>query len=35
MTYKGLDPRFVQRIVFDGTSPRGELNFAPAFDATL
>ena len=32
LTYKGLETRFVQRIVFSGPDPRGELHFAAAFD---
>jgi len=32
LTYKGLETRFVQRIVFCGPDPDGELHFADAFD---
>lgn len=32
LTYKGLETRFVQRIVFSGPTPEGELHFADAFD---
>ena len=32
LTYAGLDARFVQRVVFRGISPRGALEFAPAFE---
>jgi len=32
LTYKGLESRFVQRIVFFGPDPEGELHFADAFD---
>lgn len=32
LTYKGLESRFVQRIVFSGRDPDGELHFAAAFD---
>lgn len=33
LSYGDLDRRYVQRIVFSGPAPRGELQFAPAFDA--
>jgi putative acetyltransferase len=33
LSYGDLDRRYVQRIVFSGPAPRGELTFAPAFDA--
>jgi putative acetyltransferase len=32
LTYKGLETRYVQRIVFRGPDPEGELHFADAFD---
>lgn len=32
LTYKDVEPRFVQRIVFFGPAPRGELRFADAFE---
>ncbi|WHO71095.1 GNAT family N-acetyltransferase [Rhizobium sp. BT03] len=32
LTYLDLDKRFVQRIVFRGTTPSGMLQFAPAFE---
>ena len=32
LTYENLEGRFVQRVVFTGQSPRGELRFAPAFE---
>ncbi len=32
MTYKNLNPDFVQRIVFCGAVPQGELRFAAAFE---
>jgi len=32
LTYRDLDPALVQRVVFAGDAPRGELAFAPAFD---
>lgn len=32
LTYKGLETRYVQRIVFFGPDPEGELHFADAFD---
>jgi putative acetyltransferase len=31
LLYGALDPQFVQRIVFSGAPPVGELKFAPAF----
>ncbi len=31
LTHEDLEPRFVQRIVFRGSPPRGELQFARAF----
>ena len=33
LTYKNLDTRLVQRIVFIGDNPKGELRFADAFEA--
>lgn len=35
LTYKGLESRFVQRIVFSGPAPEGELHFAGAFDQAV
>lgn len=32
LSYAGLDPRLVQRLVFRGAAPRGALKFAPAFE---
>jgi putative acetyltransferase len=32
LRYKDIDSRFVQRIVFSGPAPKGELRFADAFD---
>lgn len=32
LTYKDLETRYVQRIVFCGPSPEGELHYADAFD---
>jgi putative acetyltransferase len=32
LAYKNLETRFVQRIVFCGPAPEGELHFAAAFD---
>lgn len=32
LTYKGLESRYVQRIVFSGPDPEGELHYADAFD---
>jgi len=32
LTYKSLEARYVQRIVFSGPDPEGELHFADAFD---
>ena len=32
LAYGDLDRRFVQRLVFSGPPPRGELKFAPGFD---
>jgi putative acetyltransferase len=32
LKYGTLDVKLVQRVVFRGTAPRGELKFAPAFD---
>jgi len=32
LTYKGLETRYVQRIVFYGPDPEGELHYADAFD---
>ncbi|WP_421742645.1 GNAT family N-acetyltransferase [Cellulomonas sp.] len=33
LSHRGLDRAAVQHITFSGPSPRGELRFAPAFDA--
>jgi len=33
LTYRDLDPSIVQYVAFDGDVPRGELRFAPAFEA--
>lgn len=33
LSYQDLDRRFVQRIVFSGRAPAGELVFAPGFEA--
>lgn len=33
LRYRELDTKFVQRIVFRGTAPRGVLKFAPALEA--
>ena len=30
LTYGGLEPKFVQHLVLDGRSPKGEITFAPA-----
>jgi len=35
LTYKGLETRYVQRIVFCGPDPEGELHFAPAFEQAV
>lgn len=32
LTYKGLDTRYIQRILFYGPDPEGELHYADAFD---
>lgn len=32
LRYANLDARYVQRLVFDGEPPQGDLAFAPAFD---
>ena len=32
LTYAGVNPRDVQRMVLAGPAPRGELKFAPAFE---
>lgn len=32
LTYKGLEARYVQRVLFCGPEPEGELHFADAFD---
>jgi len=32
LTYKGLETRYVQRILFSGPDPEGELHYADAFD---
>lgn len=33
LSYHDLDPAIVQYVVLSGTAPRGELRFAPAFEA--
>lgn len=33
LTYREVEPRLVQRVVFHGTQPRGELKFADAFES--
>ena len=33
LTYRDLDPALVQHVVMSGPAPRGELRFAPAFEA--
>ncbi len=33
LTYKQLEPRLVQRILFSGDPPKGELQFAPGLEA--
>ena len=33
LSHRGLDRASVQHVTFSGPSPRGELRFAPAFDA--
>ena len=33
LRYGDLDPALVQRVIFKGTAPEGELKFSPAFDA--
>lgn len=35
LTYKSLENRFVQRIVFSGPDPEGELHYADAFDQAV
>ena len=35
LTHVDLDSRFVQRVVFSGPPPRGELRFAAAFEAGI
>jgi len=35
LTYKGLETRYVQRIVFSGPDPEGELHYADAFDQAV
>lgn len=32
LTYRGLETRYVQRVLFSGPAPEGELHFADAFD---
>lgn len=32
LTYKSLETRYVQRVLFSGPAPEGELHFADAFD---
>ncbi|MCJ8519472.1 putative acetyltransferase [Pseudorhizobium tarimense] len=32
LRYAGVDPKYVQWVVFHGDAPEGELTFAPAFD---
>lgn len=34
LSHRGLDRSVVQHVTFSGPPPRGELQFAPAFDAT-
>jgi putative acetyltransferase len=33
LSYRDLPPEYLQRLVFQGESPRGEVEFHPAFDA--
>jgi putative acetyltransferase len=33
LSYRNLDSSYVQRIVFSGFAPQGELKFAPAFES--
>lgn len=35
LTYKGLESRYVQRIVFSGVDPEGEIHYADAFDRAV
>ncbi|MBW6423143.1 N-acetyltransferase [Rhizobium sp. XQZ8] len=34
LSYGDLDRKYIQRIIFSGSTPKGELTYSPAFDVT-